>query len=60
MERPPLSIVFAFIDSVCVQSVIQLMNTPFMMSFSKVIIVQVFETVAFCVICVDLLLLSVE
>ena len=48
--------VFAFINLVCVQSVIQLMNTllitfvllkDFFISFSRVIIVQDFETVTF-------------
>ena len=52
--------VFAFFSLVCVQSVIQLMNTPFItfvfmikdfsISFSRVVIVQDFETVTFYVL----------
>ena len=56
MEQSPLSIFFAFINLVCVQPLIQLLNTPFIfsvmikdfsISFSRVIIVQDFETVTF-------------
>ena len=55
MEQSPLS-VYAFINLVCVQSVILLMNTPFITLYhgesfpfvSRVIIVQDLETVTLC------------
>ena len=56
IDIEPFVYVFAFFNFVCVQSVTQLMNTPFITFvvkdfhfFSRVILVQDFETVTFYV-----------